>query len=639
MNQAAAPTARRAILSDRIASQLIRPLRDLASLRIASRGNVTVVAAIAVLVVAFEGLGVAMLLPILDYVQAKGDVAKLSADSVVWRQILAVYAWVGIPVNLFSLCATVFVLTVLRQVTFYIHFVRLTVLRHDIGRRMSMRLFRGTFSSDAAYIQRFGTGSFVYLLTTQVQAANALINSYSSLWSLFLTFAAYGAIILWVAPLTSLLAFALLAVAVLSISHFVRASRDISRQMVRAGERWSRFITERHRAWRLVKLSDAMEHEAREAKSLTDRVYKISVHLARVAGRIELVMAPIVIFAVLAGLYVSVAYLSVSVPLITLFVIIIMRLMPVARNLAGLRQSIAVQSANLDRVMTAFRETEAARELDDGTQAFQGLSKRISFDDVSFQYPGGNIPALRSVTLDIPARRVTAIMGPSGAGKSTLVDLVPRLIRPTAGAIAIDGTPLSDFTLSSLRRRIAYVSQEPIVFDATVSDNLRYLRREATQAEIEQACRAAFADEFIEAMPEGYDTRLGEGGARMSGGQRQRLVLARAYLARPSILILDEPTSALDYDSERKVQRALEALVKEFDITLIVIAHRLSTVRNADHVIVLRDGRVIEAGAPAELNRTDSWFAAVMSADHASVDNADERERRGRAEDPADISV
>jgi ABC-type multidrug transport system fused ATPase/permease subunit len=183
------------------------------------------------------------------------------------------------------------------------------------------------------------------------------------------------------------------------------------------------------------------------------------------------------------------------------------------------------------------------------------------------------------------------------------------------------------------------VSQEPIVFDASVRDNLRYLRREATQQEIEQACRAAFADEFIEAMPEGYDTRLGEGGARMSGGQRQRLVLARAYLARPSILILDEPTSALDYDSERKVQRALEGLVKELDITLIVIAHRLSTVRNADHVIVLRDGRVIEAGAPAELNRTDSWFAAVMSADHSSMDNDEARGRRERTEDPADISV
>ena len=138
-------------------------------------------------------------------------------------------------------------------------------------------------------------------------------------------------------------------------------------------------------------------------------------------------------------------------------------------------------------------------------------------------------------------------------------------------------------------------------------------------------------------MPKGYDTRLGEGGARMSGGQRQRLVLARAYLARPSILILDEPTSALDYDSERKVQRALEALVTELGITLIVIAHRLSTVRNADHVIVLQDGRVIEAGAPADLNRSESWFAAVMSADRATDDEGDAQ--RERVNDPADIPV
>ena len=358
------PPARAGLL-ERIAGQLIYPIRDLRSLKVTPRGKVVAVALISILVVAFEGLGVAMLLPILDYVQAKGDIAKLSAQSAVWRHILSAFGWVGIEVNLFSLCATVFVLTVLRQVTFYLHLVRLTVLRHDVGRRMSMRLFRETLLSNASYIQRFGTGSFVYLLTTQVQAANALINSYAALWSLFLTFAAYGAVILWAAPLTSLLAFVLLAIAVLSISHLVRVSRTISRRMVRAGEAWTHFVTERHRAWRLVKLSDNIEYESDGAKSFTDRIYEISVRLARVSGRIDLFMAPIITFAVLAGLYVAVVYFSVSVSLITLFVIIVMRLMPVARNLAGLRQSIAVQTANLDRVMTAFRETEAAREHDE----------------------------------------------------------------------------------------------------------------------------------------------------------------------------------------------------------------------------------------------------------------------------------
>jgi ATP-binding cassette subfamily B protein len=185
--------------------------------------------------------------------------------------------------------------------------------------------------------------------------------------------------------------------------------------------------------------------------------------------------------------------------------------------------------------------------------------------------------------------------------------------------VAIDGVPVEQFTLESLRRQIAYVSQSPFLFSASVKDNLRYLNTAATDAEIVEACRMARADGFVSRMPQGYDSLLGEDGQRLSGGERQRIVLARALLSGAKILVLDEPTSALDFESERDVQAALNDIVGRGGITLIVIAHRLSTIKGADHLIVMERGHVIKAGEPALLQSDDNWFRRMIEAQAVAV--------------------
>ncbi len=571
---------------------------------------VALVLALSACTVLFEGIGITMLMPILDFVQADGDLTQLSEQSKVWRILVVVYSFANLPISLLTLSATVLFFTILRQLAGYFQLVEGTKLRHDIGRKMSMQLFKRILSSRAEYIQHFNTGSFIYLLGTQVQAANALINSFFNLSTLLMTFLAYGIVILWIAPVASLLAFVASIFALASVNHYVRAGGTISRKIVRSGEQWSRFLTERYHAWRLVKLSDTLDRESEQAKYWIDRIYSLSVQLARATGRIDLVMTPLAVLVILAGLFFAVTYLSISVPLITLFVVVMMRLMPLARNFAKLRQSVAVQTANLERVSRAMHESENAREEDTGWRQFEGMEQAITFRDVSFQYVGSSIPALSGCSLTIPAGKMTAITGRSGAGKSTLVDLLPRLLRPTAGTILADAIPIETFTLPSLRRAIAFVPQTPLILDASVLDNVRYLHPTATLDQVRHACQRAYADEFIEELDGGYDATLGENGVRLSGGQRQRLVLARAFLADPSILILDEPTSALDYESERKVQAALDALTRTGTVTLIVIAHRLSTVRSADHIVVLHEGRVVHQGRPASPETLEDWLTA-----------------------------
>jgi ABC-type multidrug transport system fused ATPase/permease subunit len=204
---------------------------------------------------------------------------------------------------------------------------------------------------------------------------------------------------------------------------------------------------------------------------------------------------------------------------------------------------------------------------------------------------------------------MSALVGPSGSGKSTFVDLLPRLREPTGGNILLDGTKISEFSLESLRGAIAFVPQQPQIFNISASEHIRYGKDDATDAEIREAARLAGALPFIEALPEGFDTLLGDGGGRLSGGQRQRLDIARALVRRAPILILDEPTSALDAEAEWAFRETLQTLRSETDLTIVVIAHRLSTIADAERIVVLRGGKVEAVGSHERLLAAGGWYA------------------------------
>jgi subfamily B ATP-binding cassette protein MsbA len=270
------------------------------------------------------------------------------------------------------------------------------------------------------------------------------------------------------------------------------------------------------------------------------------------------------------------------------------------RKLSRLQNALEIALAAARHVWEVMDENFETVERAAGAVELQPLHDAIELRDVSFDYANNDErPVLRSINLRIPAGNMVALVGESGGGKSTLSKLILRFHDPTSGALLWDGTDLRDASLQSLRRHIGLVTQETVLFNDTVRYNISYSRPEASEAQIEEAARVAFAHDFIKELPAGYDTVVGERGIFLSGGQRQRLAIARAVLADASVLVLDEATSALDAESERLVQQALSNLTR--NRTTLVIAHRLSTIRRADTIVVMERGRIIETGRHDEL--------------------------------------
>jgi ATP-binding cassette subfamily B protein/subfamily B ATP-binding cassette protein MsbA len=352
----------------------------------------------------------------------------------------------------------------------------------------------------------------------------------------------------------------------------------------------------------------------------SERIKRYSARLNPIIPAISSFL-PIVAIAIIAGLSVSLlAGRSTGVlPNLITFVLALQRLNLRMGRLATLSTMYANQSANVDRLNDILIDDDKQFARTGGIP-FQSLQRGILLDNVSLQYRAGQPFALRNINLSIPSGHKVALVGASGAGKSSIADLLVGLYDPTQGQILVDGVDLQEFDLASWQQHLGVVSQDTFLFNASIASNIAYGTPDASREEIERAAALAQAEGFIRALPEGFDTLVGERGYRLSGGQRQRLSLARALLRQPDVLILDEATSALDSHSERLVQEAIEQFEKGH--TLLVIAHRLSTIVNADLICVMEHGEIRERGTHHELLSARGLYAALWQQQSSPVQMA-----------------
>jgi ATP-binding cassette subfamily B protein len=333
----------------------------------------------------------------------------------------------------------------------------------------------------------------------------------------------------------------------------------------------------------------------------------------QLAGRWRMASLSVLFAAIPALIYVG-AGLTTTVTIGTVVAFSALQSALFSPVLALLNAGVAV-SSSLALFGRVFEYLDLPVEIDDPADPVRidpaAVTGHLRFEDVTVAYPGGGAAAVAGVTLDVPPGTTLALVGETGAGKSTLASLVPRLRDPTGGRVTLDGVDLRDLALADLAATVGVVSQETYLMHGTVRDNLRSARPAATDAEIEEAATAARIHDLITGLPDGYDTLVGSRGHRFSGGERQRIAIARTLLRNPRVLVLDEATSALDTETERAVQQAFDLLAQ--GRTTITIAHRLSTVRNADRIVVLDRGRVVETGTHADLVGRKGRYAALVA--------------------------
>ena len=412
-------------------------------------------------------------------------------------------------------------------------------------------------------------------------------------------------------PLLSLVFFVIAPPVFLALRHISKRLRAVTRDAVLLNSRVLGAMQETIQGVAIVK-AFTME---RELERKIDRLISAAEHrqnrIARISERNGPLIETVAGIAV-AGIFAYAAYRTIyeNVPPGAVFSFIVSLLLAYdpARRLAKLQVQLERAVVNARMIYELLDMQPHQRDLPDA-KPLKITQARIEFRDVSFAY--GNEAVLSGISFVAESGETTALVGPSGAGKSTVINLIPRFYDPKAGQIFIDGQDIAHITKQSLREQLAYVSQQPYLFEGTIRDNIRYGRPGATDAEVEEAARLAYAHDFILAQPQGYDTPVGENGVTLSGGQRQRLSIARALVRNAPILLLDEATSALDTESEAAVQKALDEAMS--GRTVVVIAHRLSTVVRAEKIVVMQNGRVVEQGNHETLATADNGLYARLN--------------------------
>lgn len=547
----------------------------------------------------FEGFGISFLLAFLQKLVDTN--AEPFRTGINWFDISILGVNASKLSQLYRVSALILLSTLLRVVFSYLSITFAEKGSIQLVDHLYKRIFEQLQSLSLRFYGQVKTGEILNTLTSETMGMRRSIGTLSNIFIkafIIITYAIMSMRISWQLTLISTLLFSLAGAGISTMNKRIRgASFPESAARGKLTSIAAEFIN----GIRTVQAFATQDFERQRFYRATDEVAATSTHsimqFAAVRPIAESISTVILIGIIIVGMTVYVPNGNLQVASLLTFLFVLIRTAPAVQEVSGRFAELSNLQGSVQNIEN-FLRTDDKPYLQNGHYPFNGLQKAIEFISVDFGYTADE-PVLNAITLAIPKGKTIALVGASGAGKSTLADLVARFYDPTQGKILFDGIDLREFNITSVRNKMAIVSQDTFIFNATVRDNIAYGLEGINEKDVLAAALLANAVEFIQDMPEGLNTMLGDRGVRLSGGQRQRIAIARALLRNPEILILDEATSALDSVSERLIQKSLEDL--SVGRTVIAIAHRLSTIMRADKVVVMEQGRIVEQGTYQEL--------------------------------------
>lgn len=538
-----------------------------------------------------EGISLLLLMPLLDLVGVNQRNTMPNVEA--WLR--KAFDLAGAVPTLGSVLAIFVALTAVRAALAHAQNRVAAVVREDLVVSVRRRLYVAISSMTWSRFVTRRQSEFVHALTGEVGTVGTAANQLLGLVVQVVELGVYLGLAFHFSPAMSLLVLASGFVLAVGVRGRVAESRTLGKQAARMRERLHGSVAEFIGSMKTAKSFGAVQQHLDVFDRLGDEIRQVSLKVNAGENELQrtLELGSTVMLAIVV--YLSVNIIDVHPGQLLIVIYVFARFMP--RLIAAYRrvQALAGALPILEVVMKLQAACEEAAEPLHGNARPIALTRAVQFDRVSFTYEQrGERSALDEVTLEMPMGRTTAIVGLSGSGKSTAVDLLLGLLTPTSGCVRVDGQPLDGSVLTSWREQVSYVPQDTFLFHDTVRANLVWARPDATDADLWRALRMAAADRFVEDLPQGLDTIVGERGVLVSGGERQRLSLSRALLRRPRILVLDEATSALDSETEGRIQQAIEGLHRQ--MTIVIVTHRLSMVSGADLIHVIEGGRLKESG-------------------------------------------
>jgi subfamily B ATP-binding cassette protein MsbA len=555
-----------------------------------------------------EGVGIALFIPFVQMFTITAPAVEEGASPLI-RFLGELFASVPSDRRVLVICMGILGAVLAKVVLYYLHGLLLMYLDWKIGHQIRSGLANQILSVSFRYVERRDSGDLLNTLSTESWNATDALSVILDIMITACTLLVYIVLLLLISPKLTVLALVAMLVISLTVRFLTRHVKTLGANVTKENAALATRMLETVEGNKVIRTFGREKYEQTRFDDISQNLGRLCCKL----GSVKALVSPVYELCS-AALLVCILFTSAQDPATLgsalVFMFALYRVQPIMAGLDGARVSIRSQAASIDAVTSLLTSADKPY-LAPGATPFVGMTHEICFDRASFKYNADDKFSIQDLCVRFTARKTTALVGPSGSGKSTLIKLILRLYDVEKGEILVDGLPLRALDLPSWREKIAVVSQDVYVFNATIRDNIAYGRLDATDADIVAAAKQANAHDFIADLPQGYLTNVGDRGVRLSGGQLQRLTLARAIVRDPDILILDEATNSLDSISEHLIQEALEKFARLR--TVIIIAHRFSTIEQADHIIVLEEGRVREQGSLDSLLDRGGLFSQLYT--------------------------